>query len=138
EQKQIELSDGSELTLNTASQVLVDITDGMRRVVMDRGEVYFEIAGDPLRPFIVELQGRSISVLGTEFSLRRTAQGFSLALVDGVVSLHRPEEKLVSAAQVLAPEQGETVSIFADGQYEVRAGTVVEFNVLTQQLSATL
>ncbi len=138
EQKTIELSDGSVITLNTASQVLVDMTDNMRRVVMDRGEAWFNVARDPLRPFTVELEGRSISVLGTEFSVRRSAEGFSLALLDGVVAIHRQGQEPEVDAPYLKTEEGTTLEIDASVQRRISAGTVVFFDALKQQFSAIL
>ena len=64
EQRSLALEDGSTITVNTGSQVLVAMTDKVRRVVMDRGEAYFEVARDPLRPFTVEVGGQSITARG--------------------------------------------------------------------------
>ena len=88
ERKSLALEDGSVVTLNTGSQVLVGMTDAVRRVVMDRGEAYFEVARDPLRPFTVEVGGQSITAHGTEFNLRRLDNGFMVALVEGRLALH--------------------------------------------------
>lgn len=89
EQRSLALEDGSTITVNTSSQVLVAMTDKVRRVVMDRGEAYFDVARDPLRPFTVEVGGQSITARGTEFNLRRHGDGFTVALMDGRLALHR-------------------------------------------------
>ena len=89
EQRTLALEDGSTITVNTSSQVLVAMTDKVRRVVMDRGEAYFDVARDPLRPFTVEVGGQSITARGTEFNLRRHADGFTVALIDGRLAVHR-------------------------------------------------
>lgn len=89
EQRTLALEDGSTITVNTGSQVLVGLTEKVRRVVMDRGEAYFDIARDPLRPFTVEVGGQSITARGTEFNLRRHGDGFTVALMDGRLAVHR-------------------------------------------------
>ncbi|WIO75602.1 FecR domain-containing protein [Porticoccaceae bacterium LTM1] len=136
EQKQIALDDGSVLTLNTASQVLVDMNDQARRIVLDRGEVYFDVAKDESRPFSVEVGGRNITVLGTAFNVHRTTEGFSLALVEGEVAMHRPGQGDFDLAPELDPQNGEEVQLKADGALRVQSGTYFEFRDLTQQLSA--
>ena len=88
ERTTLKLGDGSVITLNTGSEILVGMTDTVRRVVMDRGEAYFDVARDPLRPFTVEVGGQSITAHGTEFNLRRLDDGFTVALVDGRLALH--------------------------------------------------
>ncbi len=89
EQRNLVLEDGSTITVNASSQVLVGMTPKVRRVVMDRGEAYFDVARDPLRPFTVEVGGQSITARGTEFNLRRHGDGFTVALIDGRVAVHR-------------------------------------------------
>ena len=88
ERTTLNLGDGSVITLNTGSEILVGMTDAVRRVVMDRGEAYFVVARDPLRPFTVEVGGQSITAHGTSFNLRRLDDGFTVALVDGRLALH--------------------------------------------------
>ncbi|MDE0178362.1 MAG: FecR domain-containing protein, partial [Gammaproteobacteria bacterium] len=43
EQRTIELDDGSVVTLNTAGQLVVDYSGAMRRILLERGEAYFEV-----------------------------------------------------------------------------------------------
>lgn len=93
ERRSVTLEDGSTITLNTASQVLVGMTDAERRIVMDRGEAYFEVASDPMRPFTVEVGGRSVTARGTEFNLRRVRNGFTVALIAGRLAVHRQGEE---------------------------------------------
>ena len=96
ELKRVELPDGSVVTLNTNSQILVDVNDEVRRVMLDRGEAYFEIVSDPMRPFTVELAERSVTVLGTEFNLRRSVNGFKLSVLEGEVAVHRKDDRSLS------------------------------------------
>lgn len=127
EQKLLQLDDGSTVTLNTATQVLVDFNDGQRRIVLDRGEVFFEIAKDPGRPFTVEVDGRSVTALGTQFNIRSNADSFKLAVIEGVVSIHHPDVTPSMAAPLLT-EHTPAPSLF-NGQYRVEAGVLLEYDL---------
>jgi transmembrane sensor len=69
--EQISLPDGSTLTLNTDSAARLQFTEHERRVKLERGEAFFDVAKDPSRPFVVEAQDRRVVAVGTQFSVRR-------------------------------------------------------------------
>ena len=137
EQRSVTLPDGSTITLNTGSQILAGITDTVRRVVMDRGEAYFEVAKDPLRPFTVEVGGRSITAHGTAFNVRRLGGSFTVALVDGRVALHRQGGEPPAAPQWLDlgahPDGFESPLVEELG---LRSGTVLHFDAHSQTITA--
>ncbi|MCY3623272.1 MAG: FecR domain-containing protein [Gammaproteobacteria bacterium] len=137
EQRSVTLPDGSTITLNTGSQILAGITDTVRRVVMDRGEAYFEVAKDPLRPFTVEVGGRSITAHGTAFNVRRLGGSFTVALVDGRVALHRQGGEPPAAPQWL--DLGAHPGGFESPLVEelgLRSGTVLHFDAHSQTITA--
>jgi transmembrane sensor len=70
ERRQIELADGSSLTLNSESAVSLDMSADRRRVRLLAGEVYFEVATDRARPFEVVGAEASARVLGTAFAVK--------------------------------------------------------------------
>ena len=135
EQKSVDLADGSVITLNTATELLVEITDDTRQLTLKRGEAYFDVASDT-RPFIVELGNRAVSVLGTEFNIYRSPERFTLAVTEGVVSIHQAHEQPDLGAPLLDPPEGEILRLKSAGQRRVTAGLVAEFDVEKQQLSA--
>lgn len=65
------LSDGSVIKLNSGSRLQFSeiFTETERRVILS-GEAFFEVAHDPERPFIVQADGFSTTVLGTSFNIR--------------------------------------------------------------------
>ncbi len=136
EQKVLTLKDGSKVTLNTGSELLVNLTEQERWVRLERGEAFFEVAGDPSRPFNVYLNNYSVSVLGTAFNILKVPRGFTLAVVAGVVSLRDRDEALQPNAPLLV-DVGLTDSgpgndraplrLRMDGQRRIAAGTVVDF-----------
>lgn len=85
EQRQIDLADGSQLLLNTDSAVTVDVEGDVRRVQLLRGEVYFEVAHAPQRPFWVETGEARARVTGTAFSVGRSEDNVTITVAEGRV-----------------------------------------------------
>lgn len=69
EQHQLMLPDGSHVWLNAASSITFPDAFSATREVSVSGEVYFEVAHDPSRPFIVKSKGQRVEVLGTHFNI---------------------------------------------------------------------
>lgn len=67
----VALSDGSNVTLNTNSEIRVALTDTERHIELMRGEAFFDVAKDPARPFVVLAGGQRVVAVGTKFSVRR-------------------------------------------------------------------
>jgi transmembrane sensor len=87
EQRAIVLEDGSNLMLNTGSRVLIDFTPSKRRVILDYGEAFFDVAKDPDRPMIVAVGGRDVTVLGTQFNVLLAGKEVKVAVVEGTVAV---------------------------------------------------
>ena len=70
-QYQVRLPDGSNVWLNAASALTYpsSFASEKPRKVDLRGEAYFEIAKDQLRPFIVKTSTQEVEVLGTHFNI---------------------------------------------------------------------
>ena len=138
EQRSLALVDGSTVTVNTSSQVLVAMSDKVRRVVMDRGEAYFDVARDPLRPFTVEVGGQSITARGTEFNLRRHGDGFTVALIEGRIAVHRqgvePPADLDWLDLAVHPDDAYESPV--SGELGLVAGTVLDFDARNQTFEA--
>jgi len=87
EQRQFFLDDGSRIHLNTDSIVQVDL-DGQRRMVeLKQGEVFFDVATDAKRPFVIKTQGGVVRVLGTRFNVQASLTGSEITVVEGKVSV---------------------------------------------------
>ncbi|MBO9694776.1 MAG: FecR domain-containing protein [Sphingopyxis sp.] len=87
ERKNIALADGSRVELNTHSAIRATSTSGRREVWLDNGEAYFEVRHDPQRPFVVHAGARTVTVLGTKFSVRRDGKDVSVSVVEGRVRI---------------------------------------------------
>lgn len=70
--KQVKLGDGTQLTLDTNTQLDVQYTRARRTVEISRGQVRFDVQRDPSRPFTVTVPQAQVQVLGTVFDVRWT------------------------------------------------------------------
>lgn len=84
----VDLPDGSQITMNTASRVLVSFSQQQREVQLVRGEMHIKVARDPARPLIVVAAGRTVEAIGTAFSVRvDTAQRVEVVVDEGRVQV---------------------------------------------------
>lgn len=79
------LTDGTQVTLNTASQVEIDFTKKRRRVRLLNGEALFDVAHDSSRPFIVLAGDKSVRAVGTAFAVRLIDGDLSVTVSEGKV-----------------------------------------------------
>jgi transmembrane sensor len=90
EQRIVELSDGTELSLNANSRVIIGYDDQVRKVTLLRGEALFNVVKHQPRPFIVIIGDRKVIAMGTSFEVRRedpNAAAFAVTLVEGRVAV---------------------------------------------------
>lgn len=69
ETRRILLEDGSEVELAPRSAIAVRYEPGRRRLVLLRGEAWFEASPDAARPFVVTATEGTITALGTAFDV---------------------------------------------------------------------
>ena len=92
EQRSIALDDGSVIVLNTLSNVRVHYDEEERRVQLLAGEVLFDVAKDPERPFVVDAGAMQLEVLGTRFNVYRQKEETVLTVVEGEVAVLNAEQ----------------------------------------------
>jgi ferric-dicitrate binding protein FerR (iron transport regulator) len=104
ERRELDLPDGSHITLAPESRIQVSAGYGERERRVDlTGEAWFVVTHDAARPFRVYAGGTVTEDLGTEFSVRTLAgdSGVRVVLVSGSASLRRisaPERNAVTLA----------------------------------------
>lgn len=114
ERRRVTLSDGTELNLNTGSEVRVIFSPRQRRIVLQRGELFVRTGADTgamfgHRAFWVETPHARFEALGTRFGVRQQDDETRLTLTEGRVAIHAGD-----AAPVIAQA--------GDG-YLIRVGT---------------
>ncbi len=111
----VDLKDGSRIYVGAKSSVDVKLDPRARRVVLNGGEAFFEVAHDPARPFTVVTDDAVVRVLGTKFDVRRTPDGTQVSVLDGRVEVRRKTLLPAALAPAKAPERvltgGERVQI---------------------------
>lgn len=112
ERRAVMLADGTRMTLNTSTDVRVELTKAQRTVSVLRGEALFEVAKEPGRPFVVRVSGAKVVATGTAFLVRSTQRdgggddAFGVTLIEGQVIVHQAAanaEGTVATPIVMAP-----------------------------------
>lgn len=107
------LDDGSVVTLNTQSRVSVRYTRSVREVFLMYGEALFEVAVDPVRPFVMRAAGAVLTTYDGSFLLKRLNQA-PLEVVALAGSLHmrmgRDQAQMLAANQLVRFGGNETSS----------------------------
>ena len=116
-QYQLTLPDGTNVWLNAASSISYPTAFvGRERVVSITGEVYFEVAKDKTKPFMVKVKEMVVEVLGTHFNInsydeeeviKTTLLEGSVRVITGIDSSHSASP---SRSFLLAPGQQAQVS----------------------------
>ncbi len=85
------LKDGSVMMINSNSRVKIPETFTLseRRIVIESGEVYLEVAKEKDRRFVVQVADQEINVLGTTFNVSAYPKSpVTTTLVSGKVRIH--------------------------------------------------
>ena len=109
------LADGSAVWLNAESSLEFPshFEEGTRKVAMT-GEGYFDIQKNDSAPFIVEVSGMSVEVLGTQFNLRSYGgEAVKTTLVSGSVAMTTETSRTVI-------KPGQQGTLLADGTFAVQ------------------
>jgi transmembrane sensor len=91
-QYQLLLPDGSKIWLNAESSITYPVVfTGNTREVKITGEVYFEVAKDKTKPFLVLAEDTKIEVLGTHFNVNAYSDGgpVKTSLLEGSVQINK-------------------------------------------------
>lgn len=115
------LADGTHVVLNTDSVIEVRYARGRRDVSLRHGEAQFEVAHDAARPFVVHVDGDTVTALGTRFQVRRDAGMVVVTLLKGSVKVARgPEQRVLHPDEQarLSPGAGIRVATIDPAQVE--------------------
>jgi transmembrane sensor len=110
----VRLADGSQIELNTDTQLRIDNSPRDRIISLDKGEAFFEVKHDSAHPFVVLAGNRTVTDLGTKFLIRRDTDRLQVAVMEGRVRLEnadRSHPKLLQQGDVMVAEAGRTVML---------------------------
>ncbi|SEL62904.1 FecR family protein [Parapedobacter koreensis] len=129
------LSDGTKVWLNAMSELTFPVHFGHKeRTVQLKGEAYFEVAPDATKPFLVEVGGAQVHVLGTHFNINAYAQ-VAATLLEGAItisnkgkvqSLKPGEEAQVGHDITLQPANIEKAIAWKNGDFYFKSDDIKE------------
>jgi transmembrane sensor len=85
EQLKVTLEDGSEVALNTRSEIRVRFSEKERKIQLKRGEAFFRVAHNPASPFVVAASKGDVRALGTAFNVRLQGNEVEVLVAEGLV-----------------------------------------------------
>lgn len=106
--RETQLSDGSQLLLNTDSAVSLAFDDHQRRIILHHGQARFTVAPQQGRSFTVQVGDLDVVALGTQFDIYKKADD----AIEIVVQQHQVMASLSN--KELTPATSEKIS---EGQY---------------------
>ena len=87
ERRDITLSDGSSIQMDTGTRLQVTMAADERVVDLLAGRAIFVVAHDATRPFSVDAGGSRTTALGTQFQVQREAGQVTVTLAQGSVAV---------------------------------------------------
>ncbi len=102
----VAMPDGSHIQMNTGTRIHTASNPHAREAWLDYGEAFFDIAHRPDERFIVHAGPRTITVLGTRFTVRREGADVTVAVISGRVRVEAssPAAGMVHRAELTTGE----------------------------------
>ncbi len=139
--RRLPMSDGSIAAINTQSTIRVAMTEKQRTVELVAGEVWFKVAKNPDRPFVVAAGDARVQAVGTAFSVRRRDNGAEVLVTEGTVKawldgagrpavvLKAGDRTFIGAAEVAidhAPEVVDNALAWREGKIALAGKTLAD------------
>ncbi|MCG8524953.1 MAG: FecR domain-containing protein [Opitutales bacterium] len=87
EENRYRLEDGTLIKLAEFSTILVSYSTQERRVFLESGECFFDVAKDTSRPFIVSVADVEVSAVGTAFNINYSQVELQVVVTEGRVAI---------------------------------------------------
>lgn len=87
----LELEDGTRVILGADTALIDGFSEKERRVRLQRGEAFFEVGRDPVRPFVVEVGDMTVRDIGTAFDVRADGPDYAVSVREGAVAVTYPD-----------------------------------------------
>lgn len=114
EQRTLALNDGTEVSLDANTRLIVQYDDHVRQVTLTTGEATFDVVKHQARPFVVVIGDRKVIALGTSFEVRRddpATSAFAVTLMEGRVAIEP-----LAWPNTLPPERSPGLTLLNPGQ----------------------
>lgn len=97
ERSTVTLPDGSRMELSTSSAASLDFSASGRRVLLQRGEAFFDVTKEE-RPFLVRAGQVEARALGTAFAVSHEGTGVRVSVVESRVEVSSAVQRFEAAA----------------------------------------
>lgn len=87
ERRTLLLEDGSRVTMDTDTRLSASFSAGSRRLALEKGRAFFDVAKDARRPFLVASQAGVVRAVGTRFDVYGHDGVVEVTLVEGRVEV---------------------------------------------------
>lgn len=106
QQKEVTLTDGSIVKLNTNTVIEVAYSDKQRKITLIRGEAKFDVAKDKQRPFTVISGQNAFTALGTIYNVQRdSAHDMELVVEEGRVLVSKANIARTTLLKAIKPSK---------------------------------
>ncbi len=113
----IELSDGSRVTLAGDSVIVAKITDHRRDIVLKKGRAYFDVSHDAYRVFSVTADNTQVRVKGTAFDVRLGVDNVRVSVTQGLVEVAGLKNHDGMGGNVRSLTKNEQILAKSDGSF---------------------
>jgi ferric-dicitrate binding protein FerR (iron transport regulator) len=100
-----QLPDGSQVTLNRNSSLQYKGKSSSREVLL-KGEAFFNVKADRNKPFVIDVNEITVTVVGTSFNIKSMDSTTEIVVESGVVKVEKNNKSILLKA-------GETLTISA-------------------------
>jgi len=101
--KTIELADGSQIELNTNTELRVRVSSESRSATLVKGEAFFDIHHDSRHPFAVIAGDHRVTDLGTKFLIRKDLGRLTVMLQEGRAQIESGSQGRQQHTAILRP-----------------------------------
>jgi transmembrane sensor len=115
ELRNVPLADNSVASINSDTRLEVQMTMAERRIALQQGEAWFQVAKDAARPFVVAAGAVRVTAIGTAFAVQRQPGGADVVVTEGVVEVSRADQRAIvrvaAGEQAFVPERDGVVNV---------------------------
>lgn len=115
ELRNVPLSDNSVASINSGTRLEVRMSMAERRIALQQGEAWFQVAKDAARPFVVAAGAVRVTAVGTAFAVQRQPGGADVVVTEGVVEVaragHRAVVRVAAGEQAFVPERDGAINV---------------------------
>ncbi|WP_418179644.1 FecR family protein [Aliarcobacter lanthieri] len=120
------LPDGTKISVDTNTKLSVSYFNNRRKVLLENGQAFFEVAKDENKPFIIDSGKTKIEVVGTKFEVRNLDNITTVNVKEGAVKVSFDTSTIRPNKDISILKQGDKVIISDIGVLQYIGKTPLE------------